>query len=252
MCVVCVWVHVSSVVFVKGTTLTAESRAVCMREDTWREVGMQSYLKKEGYDQIPQLSVGNTAFKLRGKFSVMHPKRKKKADSTKEFVGNTRAVLIGINYTGGAAPLDGACNDVSSMKQYIVEQGYADDKHSMRVLRDDGEPGDLMPTKKNIIAALKWLVEGATKGDSLFLHYSGHGSSMKDGDGDEEDGTDEVMLPSDYTERDENGALNVIVDDEIFDLVVAPLKKAGAVSESVHVHAFISPPPPQHAHTHTM
>ena len=34
---------------------------------------------------------------------------------------------------------------------------------------------DEKPTLLNIIAAIMWLVEGASPGDSLFLHYSGHG-----------------------------------------------------------------------------
>lgn len=32
----------------------------------------------------------------------------------------------------------------------------------------------------NILDALRWLVEGATAGDSLFFHYSGHGGTARD------------------------------------------------------------------------
>ena len=34
--------------------------------------------------------------------------------------------------------------------------------------------------KANIINALKWLASGATAGDSLFFHYSGHGGTARD------------------------------------------------------------------------
>ena len=185
------------------------------------KVGMQSFLKSEGYDQIPQLSVGNHKFNLKKNFTVLNPNRRKGKG------GRTRAVLIGINYPGSSCPLDGACNDVTSMRQFIVDQGYDDDKDHMRVLRDDGEPGALMPTKKNILAALRWLVQGAMKNDSLFLHFSGHGVSMKDTDGDEEDGMDEAMCPCDFMEMDDgpDGGRRVIRDDDIYDIVVKPLKK---------------------------
>ena len=45
-----------------------------------------------------------------------------------------------------------------------------------------------IPTRKNILSAFRWLRDGAKAGDSLILHYSGHGGSVKDMDGDEEDG----------------------------------------------------------------
>ena len=44
----------------------------------------------------------------------------------------------------------------------------------MRLLMDDGVSE--APTRKNILNAVDWLVEGAQSGDSLFFHYSGHGS----------------------------------------------------------------------------
>lgn len=70
-------------------------------------------------------------------------------------------------------------------------------------------------------------MDGASAGDSLFLHYSGHGASKVDTSGEEEDGMDEVMLPCDFMEEDQGpkGGKRVIYDDDIFDLVVAPLKK---------------------------
>lgn len=54
-------------------------------------------------------------------------------------------------------------------------------------------------------------------GDSLLLHFSGHGSQRRDTDGDEEDGMDETICPMDYQRA------GVIVDDDLFKLLVAPL-----------------------------
>ena len=63
-----------------------------------------------------------------------------------------------------------------------------------------------IPTRQNMIDAMRWLVQGAQPNDSLFFHYvhfavlhtaltvqSGHGGSTKDLDGDEDDGMDEVI-----------------------------------------------------------
>jgi hypothetical protein len=41
----------------------------------------------------------------------------------------------------------------------------------------------LQPTRRNILNALGWLVSDAQPGDSLFFHYSGHGSQVRDYNG---------------------------------------------------------------------
>lgn len=53
--------------------------------------------------------------------------------------------------------------------------------------------------------------------DSLFFHYSGHGSRVRDQDGDEDDGYDETIIPVDYKSAGE------IVDDELHWVLVKPL-----------------------------
>jgi hypothetical protein len=58
-------------------------------------------------------------------------------------------------------------------------------------------------TPAHFLAWLKYFLEHAT--DSLFIFYTGHGASIKDRDGDEEDGMDEVMVF-------DNGH---VVDDEL-------------------------------------
>ena len=40
---------------------------------------------------------------------------------------------------------------------------------------------------------MKWLLGGVQSGDSLFFHFSGHGSQVIDHSGDEEDGLDETI-----------------------------------------------------------
>lgn len=41
------------------------------------------------------------------------------------------------------------------------------------MLTDDSKDQQRIPTYDNIVGAMRWLVEGAKSGDSLFLHYSG-------------------------------------------------------------------------------
>ena len=130
--------------------------------------------------------------------------------------GNRKSLFIGINYYGSSAELRGCINDVKNIKQFVVDTfGFPTDSRHMRILTDD-DPSN-MPTRSNMIKAMKWLVNGAKNGDSLFLHYSGHGGSVKDTDGDEMDGMDETLIPVDYK------SAGHIVDDDLHALLVAGL-----------------------------
>lgn len=64
---------------------------------------------------------------------------------------------------------------------------------------------------------MRWLVEGCQPGDSLVLHFSGHGSREVDRSMDEVDGYDEAICPVDYEHEGK------IVDDEINSTIVRPL-----------------------------
>eukprot|EP01094_Clydonella_sp_ATCC50884_P008147 TRINITY_DN1744_c0_g1_i2.p3 TRINITY_DN1744_c0_g1~~TRINITY_DN1744_c0_g1_i2.p3 ORF type:complete len:177 (+),score=33.87 TRINITY_DN1744_c0_g1_i2:163-693(+) len=110
--------------------------------------------------------------------------------------GNRRALLIGINYTGlDSGQLRGCINDVENMSQFLVSHFHYP-PGSITVLRDD-DPAK-MPTKDNILRAMNALVAGAAPGDSLFFHYSGHGSQTRDWTFLEEDGQNEVRTSSEY------------------------------------------------------
>jgi hypothetical protein len=51
-------------------------------------------------------------------------------------------------------------------------------------------------------AAIKALITGAKKGDTLLLHYSGHGANVPDNNGDEADRRDEILCPTDLDWKD--------------------------------------------------
>mmetsp|Transcript_21292 Transcript_21292/g.44285 ORF Transcript_21292/g.44285 Transcript_21292/m.44285 type:complete len:210 (+) Transcript_21292:1-630(+) len=129
--------------------------------------------------------------------------------------GVRRAVMIGINYVGDEpGELSGCWNDVLNMKKYIVDvHGFEED--NIVVLMDDGENTE--PTRENIIEAYRTVVAHSEEGDAIFLHYSGHGTKLRDDDSDEADGYDEALVPRDFQE---NG---MIRDDDLYEILVKDL-----------------------------
>ncbi|KAH7343305.1 caspase domain-containing protein [Rhizoctonia solani] len=156
--------------------------------------------------------------------------------------GKRKALLVGCNYPGSAAPLDGCINDVFNIKRFLIDHfGY--EEENIRVLTDSesshGEIGEALPTRKNITGYIRWLVEDAEPDDSLFFHFSGHGSNQKDLDGDEYDGMDESICPTDYE------TAGVLVDDELHELLVKPLPEGAgltALFDSCHSGSVLDLP----------
>jgi len=142
--------------------------------------------------------------------------------------GNKKALFIGINYTGTSAQLKGCINDVKNVSELFCRRfGF----QNCLYLTDEQTDPNKKPTYNNIIEGMKWLVSGAKSGDSLFFHYSGHGGTAKDSDGDEVDGYDETILPLDYQTAGQ------IVDDVIYDNLVQPLPQGcrlTAIFDSCH------------------
>ncbi|KAL8420720.1 hypothetical protein RB594_003497 [Gaeumannomyces avenae] len=144
--------------------------------------------------------------------------------------GKRKALLIGINYFGQKGELRGCINDVRNLSNFLQEfYGYR--QEDMVQLTDDSTNPQSMPTRENMLRAMHWLVAGAQPNDSLFFHYSGHGSQAKDLDGDEDDGFDETIIPMDYEQAGH------IVDDEMHEIMVKPLPagcRLTAIFDSCH------------------
>ncbi|OCF31458.1 hypothetical protein I316_06860 [Kwoniella heveanensis BCC8398] len=145
--------------------------------------------------------------------------------------GTKKALLIGINYFGTSGELAGCINDVRNVQKFICERfGYQ--PADIVILTDEVNDPRTMPTRENIINGMRWLVEGAKRDDSLFLHYSGHGTQTEDLEGDEGDDDDEAICPVDYQ------SAGLIVDDESdHELVVKPLPagcRLTAIFDSCH------------------
>jgi len=105
--------------------------------------------------------------------------------------GNKQALLVGINDYGGVADLRGCLNDVTNLRNVLKQlYGFANDQ--VRVLTDQ------RATRDNILVRLEKMVKAARSGDLLVFHFSGHGSQIRDRDGDElKDHMDELICPYD-------------------------------------------------------
>ncbi|KAL1939251.1 hypothetical protein VTO73DRAFT_10054 [Trametes versicolor] len=129
--------------------------------------------------------------------------------------GTKKALCIGINYRGQANQLYGCVNDARNVQNFLIRHGYR--SRNTVLLTDDAKDPKLLPTRANILAMMHWLVQGAKPHDSLFFHYSGHGAQVKDKNGDEIDGYDEVIFPMDHK------STGYIVDDLMHTIMVKSL-----------------------------
>lgn len=141
--------------------------------------------------------------------------------------GTKRALLVGINqYQLPGNNLRGCVNDIKDVQaKVLAPQGFRD----VKVLTDG------QATRANILSGLSSLVKSAQPGDFLYFHYSGHGAQVDDRNGDEPDGQDEILCPTDL--RVSGGTFqNAVVDDEI-QTILGQLKPGVGflmVSDSCH------------------
>jgi len=133
---------------------------------------VRDVLKEKGFAQIPQLS-SSRPIDIKNTFDLV----------PNHVTGTRRAVMIGINYVGdNPGELAGCHNDVGNMKDYIQDV-HDFDEENITLLMDDGE--HISPTRDNILAAYRRIVEESQPGDAVFCHYSGHGGKLRDDNGDE-------------------------------------------------------------------
>ena len=117
-----------------------------------------------------------------------------------------RALLIGVNYVRNEQNrLYGCVGDVRNMQQTLarIRPGV-----EFRVLHDEGDA--TWPSRANVLEGFQWLLAGLAPGDSVLVHYSGHGGLTVDRSGDEVTGYDSCIFPC-----SESGEVECITDDEI-------------------------------------
>lgn len=117
------------------------------------------------------------------------------------------ALIFGLNYTGTSSALRGCINDARNMAKYVRTIGYND----VRVFTDANPRTRIQTTKSGILNVLKRHALRAKQigYKNLLIHYSGHGSYVRDRNGDEKDGYDEALVPSDYKRA------GFLLDDEL-------------------------------------
>lgn len=116
-----------------------------------------------------------------------------------------------------------SANDVDALARTLVSDKFGFKRADVKVLKTNAET-----THANIINTFKsFLIEQTSPGDIVYFHFSGHGSQVADDRthgnnpkvGDEFDGLDESLIPSDYGTRQDGS--NNIRDDELEQLLAS-------------------------------
>ena len=118
----------------------------------------------------------------------------------------SKAVLFGINYnTSADAKLRGCINDVKNIASLLkTKMNFGE------IYTYTDEVSNEPVTKANIINVLTQLARECREEQisTVWIHFSGHGSQVRDWSNDEEDGLDECFIASDYKRG------GIITDDE--------------------------------------
>jgi hypothetical protein len=112
--------------------------------------------------------------------------------------GARRALCVGIDAYPAPNTLSGCVNDTDAWKKTLEAQAF-----DVKALLDKEA------TRETIVARLGELVDGARSGDVLVFQYSGHGTRVPDLDGDEDDGSDEALVPYDFKDG------SFLIDDDV-------------------------------------
>jgi hypothetical protein len=152
-----------------------------------------------------------------------------------------RILLIGNNYCGTSNELFGCFNDILAVKEFVLS--FADKRYGepmFYILGDDrvqvAQNGK--GTGENILKGIHWLVSGVMDGDSLIVHYSGHGVAISSGlDANELNGVDSAWVPTDYLTFRGGGRNGFIIDNELRRLLADSIPtgvKLWLTSDSCH------------------
>lgn len=138
-----------------------------------------------------------------------------------------KALLFGLNYSHcKKGQLKGCINDVYAMSRFIQSilnipyELYTDDVDKKNTSYDG-------IVEKLYALAIESYKENL---DFVWIHYSGHGSSVKDVSGDEADGMDEGLVPSDYESK------GILIDDILHSVMCSfnPKTKILFVCDACH------------------
>lgn len=131
-----------------------------------------------------------------------------------------RALLVGVEqYKNPSVRVALGAKDDALTTAEFIENRFGFSKDKMKVLLNEEA------TAANIKKWLReWLIEGTQPGDRVFFFYSGHGSQLRDDNGDEADGRDETIAPYDVEVTGAN-----MIRDDVFSGFIAELSGRRAV-----------------------
>jgi hypothetical protein len=118
-----------------------------------------------------------------------------------------RAVLVGVDeYEGASVPtLNGCANDVALVR-WLLKTCFGVPNEDIRVVVNQ------RATKANIVHRLEAMIRASEPGDVAVFYFSGHGSQIRDRNGDElTDQLDELICPHDM----DWDAGTYIIDDDL-------------------------------------
>ncbi|GAK53411.1 peptidase C14, caspase catalytic subunit p20 [Candidatus Moduliflexus flocculans] len=104
------------------------------------------------------------------------------------------ALLVGIEtyQQSGINSLPGCANDAELMRRTLTEK-FGFPTENIEILLND------QATYRDIETAFQRLINRAQSGDVVTFYYSGHGTQVPDNNGDEADGVDEALCPTDIS-----------------------------------------------------
>ena len=121
-------------------------------------------------------------------------------------IPSKKALITTFNYTGTNSQLEGCINDGNIVRSLLIgKHGYIPSNIVVKTDKD-------VTSSQNVDTYLTQLLRGAKQGDKFFFHYSGHGTKVKDLNGDEPDGYDEALY-----------CPNKIISDDVLNEIVSKL-----------------------------
>lgn len=123
-----------------------------------------------------------------------------------------RALLVGINNykSDRIQDLNGCVNDVLNIRS-LLKESFGFEDAGIHVVTDE------RATAANIKDRLQQMIYKSQDGDTLVFHFSGHGSQIRDRNGDElADGLDELLCPYDM---DWDRRESFITDDDLSEIL---------------------------------
>jgi hypothetical protein len=112
--------------------------------------------------------------------------------------GRRRALCVGIDAYPAPWALAACVNDAETWAALFTRLGF-----QTTILRNQ------QASRSGLVSAIQQLISGAEPGDVLAFQFSGHGTQVRDIDGEESDSSDEALCPVDFAD----GAL--LVDDDL-------------------------------------